>query len=336
MYTKIDSRFWEDEKILQLDPDARYLMLYLLTTKHRNMLGCYHLPKDYARFDSKLTPKRFEIAWKSVIKSGMVLYDESLRVVLVKNFLKYNPIENPKQVIGATTKLNDLPRTPILAELQRILDLQSEKEYLKPLSEALRVFLLPLSIPSPASRETVAERVSETLSDSLSDGYGKQVEVLSRSTKYEEKENLFVVGGEARAGASEEAVEAFLEERGQRPERYFGFTSETQAQAERIAGEIFTHYSLKPPTKMDVTTVFEYTHTSIPPADPYDHAGWRIEFPKDKIDLLMYAFEAAAAVGSPGNWNYIRGVMGKLHGRRITNLEQAEDFDFTRTERRSP
>ena len=35
MYSKIDARFWDDEKVLTLSPDARYLLIYLLTTKHR-------------------------------------------------------------------------------------------------------------------------------------------------------------------------------------------------------------------------------------------------------------------------------------------------------------
>lgn len=148
--------------------------------------------------------------------------------------------------------------------------------------------------------------------------------------------NLLFVGDDgARARTCEEdSVGDFLDERGQCPERYFGFTDETQAQAEQIAREIFSHYSLKPPTKMDITNVFEYTRASIQPEDPADHDSWRIEFPKDKIDLLMYAFEAAAEAGSPGNWRYIRGVMAKLHGRKITTLDQADTFDYDRVERR--
>ena len=333
MYSKIDSRFWSDEKILGLSSDARYFMLYLLTTSHRNVLGCYQLPMAYAQEDLAIPIKRFDAAWKELVDSGMVQYDKTTRVVLVKNFLKYNPIENPKQAIGAKTKLQGMPKTALLAEVLHFLESNNGKEYLKPLTEALRLFITPADANHHTDNETVQEPYGKPFPKPFAEPYGIPV----NSMQYTDNSNIFV-GDDARAQAHvRETFREFLENRDLVPELYFGFTDQTRTQVEELTRQIYSQFSLKPPTQSDVACVFDHVMHSIRPEispdDPDDYSGWRIEFPKDKIDLLMYAFEAAAATGSPGNWNYIRGVTQRLNQRGITTLEQAEIYDCDRTER---
>ncbi len=161
MYSKIDSRFWSDEKIAQMSVDAKYLMLYLLTTPHRNLFGCYKLPKAYALEDTGIPEKRFSAAWKEIIKSGMIAYDEKTKTVLVSNFLKYNPIDGPKQVTGAISKLDDIPRTHLLSNVANVLIVQAkDKPYLMPLIDALH-----------RACGTDNDTLSDTLSNTLSDAY---------------------------------------------------------------------------------------------------------------------------------------------------------------------
>jgi hypothetical protein len=144
-------------------------------------------------------------------------------------------------------------------------------------------------------------------------------------------------GDNARAHASDEReiVNEFLENRDLTPERYFGYTAETGAQAERLTREIYARFALKPPTWQDVVYVFNCTRRSIEPEDPGNRDGWRIDFPKDKADLLMYAFELATRKGDPGNWNYIIGVLKVLHQRGIKTLEEAKEYDADREMRKA-
>ena len=45
-------------------------------------------------------------------------------------------------------------------------------------------------------------------------------------------------------------------------------------------------------------------------------------------DLLMYAFEAAAAAGHTGEWDYVYGVLRRLAVRGITDLGDAEEYEL--------
>ena len=158
MYSKIDSRFWSDEKTRAMSPDARYIVLYLLTSPHRNILGCYHLPKLYIMADTKLSQNKFNAAWKEVQKSGMVKYDEASEMILVCNFIKYNPLENPNQVKGAISKLKELPETPFFAEIAEILSNESSKADLSELINALYE-------RSGMYMQQVSERVTERVTE---------------------------------------------------------------------------------------------------------------------------------------------------------------------------
>lgn len=194
MYSKIDARFWDDEKVLTLSPDARYLLIYLLTTKHRNVLGCYQLPKAYALEDTRLPEKRFSHAWRELFGSGIVIYEEDTRMILLKNFLRYNPIENPNQVKGALTKLEGLPRSDLFHTVYKHLETLANgagKPYLKPLLEALpKLFRNPCGNPS----ETLSETLSEPLRQPVN---SKQYKVSSNSKQEEKIPPLPPTGGAA-------------------------------------------------------------------------------------------------------------------------------------------
>ena len=56
----------------------------------------------------------------------------------------------------------------------------------------------------------------------------------------------------------------------------------------------------------------------------------RCRFTDDRRDLLLYAFEAAAAAGHTGEWDYVYGVLRRLRGRGIANLADAEAYEWQR------
>ncbi|MEG3071054.1 MAG: hypothetical protein RQM92_09770 [Candidatus Syntrophopropionicum ammoniitolerans] len=130
MYTRVESRFWQDEKMRAVSVDARYLMLYLLTSPHRNIIGFYFLPAPYACFDLGWDEKRFNVALNELIAAGVVLYDQEAHVLLVVNYLKHNPLENPNQGKGAVSKLKELPQTVLLKDFLTVVE-QLSKPYLE-------------------------------------------------------------------------------------------------------------------------------------------------------------------------------------------------------------
>lgn len=159
MYTRIESRFWQDEKIRNISDDARYLMLYLLTSYHRNILGFYFLPEPYACFDLGWTKERFNKGLGELLSNGLIKYDETVHVVLISNFLKHNPLENYNQVKSAIQKLNDIPKTSLLKDFYEAVKIygNGKNHYLKLL-------------------ELLDERLQEPLHKPLGKPFGKQEE----------------------------------------------------------------------------------------------------------------------------------------------------------------
>lgn len=137
MYTRVESRFWQDEKMRAVSDDARHLMLYLLTSPHRNIIGLYFLPSPYACFDLGWSEERFKKGLHELLRVGCVKYDENTHVVIVQNYLKHNPLENPNQVKSAIEKLDEIPQTPLFNDFLAIIE-KFDKPFMKPLVERLQ------------------------------------------------------------------------------------------------------------------------------------------------------------------------------------------------------
>lgn len=105
----------------KLSPEAKLLMLYFLTCQHRNIIGFYLLPLEYAQTDTKLLGEGFAEGFTELLDKGSVLYDEENQIILVKNYLEYNPIENPNQEKAAVKKLDELPDTPLMEPFLQVL-----------------------------------------------------------------------------------------------------------------------------------------------------------------------------------------------------------------------
>lgn len=131
-------------------------------------------------------------------------------------------------------------------------------------------------------------------------------------------------------GAREEILkdfEDYVTENGGDISNYFGVNSETLGIVELITASVFKQWTSRKYNQQDVIRVFFSTmHQEQDPVTK----EWDLTFPKDKRDLLMYAFEQASTAGKAGDWNYINGVLANLHKRNITTLDQAVDYDVER------
>lgn len=111
------------------------------------------------------------------------------------------------------------------------------------------------------------------------------------------------------------------------PKEYFGTTDSLLEEIDRITVSIFDGLANRKPTKADASAVF--ISVTKHEEDPATKEITRT-IDKDALDLLLYAFEQAALAGTPGNWNYINGVLARLAQRSITNLADAELYDIER------
>jgi len=107
---------WDDEKFWGLSERGKLVFVYLLTNKHCNCIGFYVLRYGYAVADMNTKEAGFDEAFKELIEREFILWDKANSLLLIKNFLKHNPIYTPKQAAGAEGNLLSLPRSNLIHE----------------------------------------------------------------------------------------------------------------------------------------------------------------------------------------------------------------------------
>lgn len=131
-YTRIKSRFWSDEKVVSWDNDTKLLALYLLTSPHNNILGCYVLPKLYICADLEWSIERLDKPFQRLLDDRYIKYDNNCRLLFITNYLAHNPINNGNQATGAIKQLKEIPKSLLLQDLKRSIE-RLDKPFLEPL-----------------------------------------------------------------------------------------------------------------------------------------------------------------------------------------------------------
>lgn len=117
-YKKIDVRIWNDAKFNALSSDARLIFLFMLTAPQTTMVGAVPVDKHTVSRILKFDDIRYGIGYKQLSEYGMLEYDEA-GIYWIKNFLKYNPPENPKVVISWSSLLDLFPECPLLIKVAK-------------------------------------------------------------------------------------------------------------------------------------------------------------------------------------------------------------------------
>lgn len=117
-YKKIDVRIWNDAKFNALSSDARLIFLFMLTAPQTTMVGAVPIDKHTVSRILKFDEIRYGIGYKQLSEYGMLEYDEA-GIFWIKNFLKYNPPENPKVVISWSSLLDLLPECQLLIKIAK-------------------------------------------------------------------------------------------------------------------------------------------------------------------------------------------------------------------------
>lgn len=185
VYGRIDVLLWTDPKFKCLSDDSKIIFLYMLTGPHKNILGFYFLPIPYGAYDLGWDNKRFDKGLHELLDKDLISYDFETSVVFIKNFLKYNPLENPNQVTGAIKAFNVLPPNSVTIEIATCLK-RSDKPLLKPLIERLEERLgKPVTVTVTATA-TATEK-----------GPNKKPKYMRKDTiHYGEFENVYITNAE--------------------------------------------------------------------------------------------------------------------------------------------
>lgn len=118
-FMPVSPAIW-NRRVLGLGKDVVIVYVYLLTNKHRNSEGLYHLPIAYMLGDLgglDLDEDAIRAALEALQDEALIYFDASVDVVFIPDALLLQPPASPKQLEGAIRKLRDVPRTPLLHKL---------------------------------------------------------------------------------------------------------------------------------------------------------------------------------------------------------------------------
>src|SRR5579872_1732537 len=109
IYGSIQISFWENSEIQSLSDQSKLLAIYLLTGPHSNMLGCFRLPDVYIAEDLQWDNQNTKNSFQQLSKIDFLTRDLSTSWVVVHHFLKWNPIQNPRQGVGVKKLFDMVP-----------------------------------------------------------------------------------------------------------------------------------------------------------------------------------------------------------------------------------
>ncbi|MEO8400573.1 MAG: conserved phage C-terminal domain-containing protein [Gammaproteobacteria bacterium] len=116
IYGAIQICFWEKPETQQLSDEGKLLAIYLLTGPHSNMVGCFRLPDGYITEDLRWDMQKVKDAFNELSSIEFLTRDENSGWLVVHNFLKWNPVQNPRQGIGIQKLFDVVPTNSAVFE----------------------------------------------------------------------------------------------------------------------------------------------------------------------------------------------------------------------------
>lgn len=101
----INTKFWSDNFVSELNPLDRYLFLYFLTNEHTNIAGIYELPLKTISFETGIELDMLKKMLKRL--TSKVIYVDGW--VCIKNFQKHQSTTSEKVQRGIEIEMSKIP-----------------------------------------------------------------------------------------------------------------------------------------------------------------------------------------------------------------------------------
>lgn len=126
-YRKISTRFWEDRVVTELTSGTRFLFLCLLTCREITPLGIMTFNRDAFRTRTGLSFKNLRRSLSELEENGLIRMDPESLLIVIPNFLKHNPPENPNVVKSYIKLASEFPECDLLNEyMEDVIQILSE------------------------------------------------------------------------------------------------------------------------------------------------------------------------------------------------------------------
>lgn len=110
IFGSVQSCFWSNPDTQELNDQSKLLAIYLLTGPHTNMLGCFRLPDGYITEDLKWANDAVTSALNNLSAINFLTRDPFFSWLVIHDFLKWNPVQNPRQGTGIQRLFEQVPR----------------------------------------------------------------------------------------------------------------------------------------------------------------------------------------------------------------------------------
>lgn len=122
-YARIYTKIWQDERFADLDPLDKLVFLYLISNPLNNGIGLYHLRYEYIAIDLGISRQKAIYILEKLQKKGLIAWDRENRLVLIKNYIKYNyNLNNPKHVQAIYQTIKEYQKFPLAKVLKDYVD----------------------------------------------------------------------------------------------------------------------------------------------------------------------------------------------------------------------
>jgi len=102
----VDTKFWDDNYIIEKDPIEKLLFLYLLTNTLTNIIGIYEISIKRIAFDTGIDKDMVINILERFEEENKVKYENGW--IVLKNFTKYQ-LNNPKINAGIKALVSEVP-----------------------------------------------------------------------------------------------------------------------------------------------------------------------------------------------------------------------------------
>ena len=103
----VDTRFWDDNYIVKLNPEEKLLFIYFLTNPLTNICGIYEVTSRRISFDTGIMEEKILETLKKFEGDNKIKHDSNF--IIIKNFTKFQK-NNPKINEGIIALLRELPK----------------------------------------------------------------------------------------------------------------------------------------------------------------------------------------------------------------------------------
>jgi hypothetical protein len=104
----INTAFWDDAWVAQLDPSEKLLFLYLLTNPNTNLIGVYQIPLKRIALDTGFDLEMIKKLFNRFTEDAKAFYE--IGWVVLKNGIKNQNNKSPKVQEGMRREFEDLPQ----------------------------------------------------------------------------------------------------------------------------------------------------------------------------------------------------------------------------------